>query len=142
MTEKLESFKSRNLEVKTMTTPSLLRETRIVKPANPVTNNDKAEESEPETEHRSCSRTGTDMILTDDELVEVEEREESEEEEEEEEERRRRRGEHTFTSRPIDFTTGRRMSDDSSEGEEEYFRSVKVYSLFIIIVCYLIHYCP
>ena len=30
-------------------------------------------------------------------------------------------GEH-FNSRPIDFTTGRRMSDDSSEGEEEYFR--------------------
>ena len=30
-------------------------------------------------------------------------------------------GEH-FSSRPIDFTTGRRMSDDSSEGEEEYFR--------------------
>ena len=28
-----------------------------------------------------------------------------------------------FSSRPLDFTTGRRMSDESSEGEgDEYFR--------------------
>merc|ERR1719237_1968516 len=76
------------------------------------------EMEEKEEQHRSFSRTGNDLIETDDELVEVGSPESEED------------GEH-FSSRPIDFTTGRRMSDDelvevgSPESEEdgEHFSS-------------------
>jgi hypothetical protein len=73
-----------------------------------------AEGSEP---HRSFSRAGNDLIETDDELVEVGSPERCGEDSEEECEENR-----YGSSRPLDFTTGRRMSDESSEGEEEYFR--------------------
>ena len=73
--------------------------------------------------HRSFSRTGNDLIESDDELVEVgspERVEESDEEDENEEEEDR------LSLRPLDFTTNRRMSDESTEGEDKYHRSVKI----------------
>jgi len=130
MTEKIESFSSRKLAESNgtvMTTQNILREARMLKNVikdpkqqqSDVKEEDDLKEEkeeremeEKEEQHRSFSRTGNDLIETDDELVEVGSPESEED------------GEH-FSSRPIDFTTGRRMSDDSSEGEEEYFRPLK-----------------
>merc|ERR1719208_313979 len=125
MTEKIESFSSRKLANESngaavMTTQNILRESRVLKnvmqdPKQKQSDlkEEKEEVEEKEEQHRSFSRTGNDLIETDDELVEVGSPESEEGD-----------GEH-FSSRPIDFTTGRRMSDDSSEGEEEYFRPLK-----------------
>ena len=82
MTEKLESFSSRKLasESNVMTTQNILREARMLKnvigkdPKEGVKEEEDEElkeEEEREEQHRSFSRTGNDLIETDDELVEV-----------------------------------------------------------------------
>ena len=85
MTEKLESFSSRKLasESNVMTTQNILRENaRMLKnvigkdPKEGVKEEEdelkeEEEREEKEEQHRSFSRTGNDLIETDDELVEV-----------------------------------------------------------------------
>ena len=126
MSEKLESFARKAEPKAAMTNQNILRDARILKNVvmkESSVNEDMdrraaaAEDSDAEgSEHRSFSRTGNDLIETDDELVEVGSPERAEDSDEEDE------GPH-FSSRPLDFTTGRRMSDESSEGEgDEYFR--------------------
>ena len=87
MTEKIESFSSRKLaESNVMTTQNILREARMLKnvikdpkqqPSDVKEEDELKEEKEEremeekEEQHRSFSRTGNDLIETDDELVEV-----------------------------------------------------------------------
>ena len=85
MTEKIESFSSRKLAESNgtvMTTQNILREARMLKNVikDPKQQSDVKEEEdlkeekemeEKEEQHRSFSRTGNDLIETDDELVEV-----------------------------------------------------------------------
>ena len=87
MTEKIESFSSRKLAESNgtvMTTQNILREARMLKnvikdPKQQQQSDVKEEEDlkeekemeEKEEQHRSFSRTGNDLIETDDELVEV-----------------------------------------------------------------------
>ena len=83
MTEKIESFSSRKLaESNVMTTQNILREARmlknVIKDPKEVKEEDELKEEkeeremeEKEEQHRSFSRTGNDLIETDDELVEV-----------------------------------------------------------------------
>ena len=86
MTEKIESFSSRKLAESNgtvMTTQNILREARMLKNVikDPKQQSDvkdeddlkeeKEEVEEKEEQHRSFSRTGNDLIETDDELVEV-----------------------------------------------------------------------
>ena len=89
MTEKIESFASRKLANESngtavMTTQNILRESRVLKNVmqdpKPKQSDLKEEEDlkeekeeveEKEEQHRSFSRTGNDLIETDDELVEV-----------------------------------------------------------------------
>ena len=83
MTEKIESFSSRKLANESngaavMTTQNILRESRVLKNVmqdpKPKQSDLKEEEDlkeEKEEQHRSFSRTGNDLIETDDELVEV-----------------------------------------------------------------------
>ena len=88
MTEKIESFSSRKLANESngtavMTTQNILRESRVLKNVmqdpKPKQSDMKEEEDlkeekeeveEKEEQHRSFSRTGNDLIETDDELVE------------------------------------------------------------------------
>ena len=90
MTEKIESFSSRKLAESNgtvMTTQNILREARMLKnvikdPKQQQQSDVKEEDDlkeekeeremeEKEEQHRSFSRTGNDLIETDDELVEV-----------------------------------------------------------------------
>ena len=88
MTEKIESFSSRKLAESNgtvMTTQNILREARMLKNVikDPKQQSDVKDEDdlkeekeereveEKEEQHRSFSRTGNDLIETDDELVEV-----------------------------------------------------------------------
>ena len=85
MTEKIESFSSRKLAESNgtvMTTQNILREARmlknVIKDPKEVKEEDELKEEkeeremeEKEEQHRSFSRTGNDLIETDDELVEV-----------------------------------------------------------------------
>ena len=89
MTEKIESFASRKLANESngatvMTTQNILRESRVLKnvmqdPKQKQSDlkeeedlkEEKEEVEEKEEQHRSFSRTGNDLIETDDELVEV-----------------------------------------------------------------------
>ena len=85
MTEKIESFSSRKLaESKVMTTQNILREARLlknviqkdpkqsdVKEEDDLKEEKEEQEEKEEEQHRSFSRTGNDLIETDDELVEV-----------------------------------------------------------------------
>ena len=88
MTEKIESFSSRKLSEANgtvMTTQNILREARMLKNVikDPKQQSDVKDEDdlkeekeereveEKEEQHRSFSRTGNDLIETDDELVEV-----------------------------------------------------------------------
>ena len=85
MTEKIESFSSRKLaESKVMTTQNILREARMlknviqkdpkqsdVKEEDDLKEEKEEQEEKEEEQHRSFSRTGNDLIETDDELVEV-----------------------------------------------------------------------
>ena len=89
MTEKIESFSSRKLANESngaavMTTQNILRESRVLKnvmqdPKSKQSDlkeeedlkEEKEEVEEKEEQHRSFSRTGNDLIETDDELVEV-----------------------------------------------------------------------
>ena len=89
MTEKIESFSSRKLAESNgtvMTTQNILREARMLKNVikdpkqqqSDVKEEDDLKEEkeeremeEKEEQHRSFSRTGNDLIETDDELVEV-----------------------------------------------------------------------
>ena len=123
MTEKLESF-SRNSELP-MTTENILREARMLKgvmiketkPKEEEHKLERQEDSDTEgggVESRAFNRTGTELIETDDE-IEVGSPERAEESDEDEDQ------EH-FSSRPLDFTTTRRMSDESNSEGEEYFR--------------------
>ena len=90
MTEKIESFSSRKLSEANgtvMTTQNILREARMLKNVikDPKQQSDVKDEDdlkeekeereveEKEEQHRSFSRTGNDLIETDDELVEVSE---------------------------------------------------------------------
>ena len=91
MTEKIESFSSRKLAESNgtvMTTQNILREARMLKNVikdpkqqqSDVKEEDDLKEEkeeremeEKEEQHRSFSRTGNDLIETDDELVEVSE---------------------------------------------------------------------
>ena len=86
MTEKIESFSTRKLAEANgtvMTTQNILREARMLKnvikdPKQQQSEvkeeedlKEKEEMEEKEEQHRSFSRTGNDLIETDDELVEV-----------------------------------------------------------------------
>ena len=89
MTEKIESFASRKLGNESngatvMTTQNILRESRVLKNVmqdpklkqsdlkeEEDLKEEKEEVEEKEEQHRSFSRTGNDLIETDDELVEV-----------------------------------------------------------------------
>ena len=87
MTEKIESFSSRKLAETNgavMTTQNILREARMlknviqkdpkqsdVKEEDDLKEEKEEQEEKEEEQHRSFSRTGNDLIETDDELVEV-----------------------------------------------------------------------
>merc|ERR1711962_892537 len=119
MTEKLDSFSRQSESKPPMATQNILRDARMlknvvikesdvkddIKMERRVGGEDSDVEGSDEQQHRSFSRTGNDLIETDDELVEVGSPERAEDSDDEDD------GEH-YTSRPIDFTTGRRMSED------------------------------
>ena len=129
MSEKFASFPRKPDCSSSMTTPNISQEARTLSKAvikeSDVNDDTMMTERRGTVEgchdegsvHRSFSRT--DLIESDDELVEVDSPERAEESDDEEE-----RG----SSRPLDFTTNRRLSEESSEGEDEYPRSVNVRS--------------